>query len=70
MQVRAAVSAAFGDLQVILLRELAARLRAGDDQADRSLPVEATTDQLEAAVREAQAGLDKVRRNDPSSENP
>jgi len=59
MQARAAVSASLGDLQVCLLRELAARLEAWEDGTRRaSVRVEARTDQLEAAVREMRRVLD------------
>jgi hypothetical protein len=57
MQIRAATSAAFGELQVLLLRELTARLKVSDARPSHSLPVEASTDQLEAAVREAKSTL-------------
>ena len=49
---RAEASAAFGDLQVVLMRELAAGLRTGGTPADGTLRLEASADQVEAAVRE------------------
>lgn len=61
MRARAAASVAFGDMQVILMRELAVWLKAGDTPADRSLSVEAMTDQLETAVREMRCVLDAAQ---------
>ncbi|MEU4245650.1 hypothetical protein [Actinoplanes sp. NPDC026619] len=61
MQIRFALSTAFGDLQVALLRELAAQLKVGNAPPGHSLPVEAMTDQLEAAVREAQSIMIRVQ---------
>jgi hypothetical protein len=57
MRARAAASVAFGDLQVVLLRDLARRLRAGGVPPGRTMPIEATSDQLEAAVRELRSTL-------------
>jgi hypothetical protein len=64
LRLRAAVATAFGDLQVVLLRELTARLKAGDPGRGHSLPVEAMTDQLAAAVRETQFSLDAAQRHE------
>lgn len=55
MQARA--SEAFGSLQVLLLRDLVVRLKGQGQPAERTLPLEACTDQLEAAVRTLQARL-------------
>ena len=53
MQLKLWLSVAFGDVQIALMRELAARLKAGGTLAAQTLPLQASTDQLEAAVREA-----------------
>jgi hypothetical protein len=50
---RARTSAAFADLQVILTRDLATRLKASGTPAEYTLRLEAAVDQLEAAAREA-----------------
>ena len=70
VQVRAATCAALGELQVRLMRELTARLNASDAHANDSLPVDASTDQLEAAVREAKATLDTAPRHHPTAASP
>jgi hypothetical protein len=57
---RATTSAAFADLQVVLLRELAARLEADGATADCAVQVEATADQLEAATRQTWCALRSV----------
>ena len=46
------VSVAFGELQVLLLRRLAAQLTSAGVPAGQTLRLQASTDQLEAAVRE------------------
>ncbi|MDY7084555.1 MAG: hypothetical protein SYR96_05560 [Actinomycetota bacterium] len=51
LQARASASEAFGSLQVLLLRDLVVRLKGQGQPAERTLPLEACTDQLEAAVR-------------------
>jgi hypothetical protein len=62
LQARAA--AALADVQVILMRDLAARLRSGGAPAERTLRVEAAADQLEAAARETRHAL-QPRRTHP-----
>jgi hypothetical protein len=59
---QAEAAAAFADLQVILLRDLAARLRSGGAPAERTLRVEAAADQLEAAARETRHASQPARR--------
>jgi hypothetical protein len=49
---RAEASVAFGHLHVVLMRELAARLRTGGTPADNTPPMEALAYQLDAAIRE------------------
>jgi len=55
--VQARATAAFADLQVGILRNLAARLKAGGAAADCIVRLDAATDQLEAAVRETGRAL-------------
>jgi hypothetical protein len=50
-------AAELGELQVSLTRELTARLKAGGLPADWTVAVEASVDQLEAAVRGLQRGV-------------
>ncbi|WP_203784315.1 hypothetical protein [Paractinoplanes rishiriensis] len=50
---RARAAAAFADLQVILMRDLAGRLRTCGTPAEHTLGLEAAADQLEASAREA-----------------
>ncbi|MFI5897533.1 hypothetical protein ACIA5D_46350 [Actinoplanes sp. NPDC051513] len=49
---QARASAAFADIQVRLMRDLATRLRTSGTAADHTLALEAAADQLEAAARE------------------
>src|SRR3954463_10376785 len=57
MFLRARTSAAFADLQVILMRNLAIQLKTTGAPDEHLLRVEAAADQLEAAAREAWRGL-------------
>ncbi|GIM90087.1 hypothetical protein [Paractinoplanes toevensis] len=52
LSLRARTSAAFADLQVVILRDLAARLKADGASADCAVRVDAAADQLEAAARQ------------------
>jgi hypothetical protein len=54
---RAELAAALADLQVLLMRELAARLRTAATPDAHWLPVEASADQLEASVRQIRWAL-------------
>ncbi|WP_213005558.1 hypothetical protein [Paractinoplanes toevensis] len=54
---QARTSAAFADLQVVLLRDLAARLKAHGASAGCAVRVDAAADQLEAATRETWRAL-------------
>jgi hypothetical protein len=54
---RSRASAAFADLQVILMRDLAARLETRGTPAEYTLRLQAAADQLEAAAREARHAL-------------
>ena len=60
------MSAAFGDLEVALLRLLSARLKAAGGEAAPTVAVEAATDQLEAAVREAHLKCDAADETQPA----
>ena len=57
MRLEARAAAALADLQVIILRDLAGRLRSCDTPAGCALRLEAAADQLEAAAREARRPL-------------
>jgi len=54
---RARASAVFAELQVALLRNLVARLKADGAPADRLVRVDAAVDQLEGAARETRRVL-------------
>jgi hypothetical protein len=54
---RARTSAAFADLQVMLLRDLASRLATSEASTGDGLRVQATADQLEAAARESRRAV-------------
>lgn len=54
---RATAAAEFGSLQVILMRDLAARLRTAGTPAEHTVRLQASADQLEAAVREIRCVL-------------
>jgi len=56
MILRARTSAVFADVQVILMRDLAVRLKTTGAPAEHILRMEAAADQLEAAAREAWRG--------------
>jgi hypothetical protein len=64
MFLRARTSAAFADVQVILMRDLAARLKTSGIPAEHILRLEAAADQLEAAAREAWRVLQPNSPND------
>jgi hypothetical protein len=57
-----AVSVAFGELQVLLLRRLAAQLRCAGAPAGQTLRLQASTDQLEASVREGRNLMQGISR--------
>ncbi|MET0415194.1 MAG: hypothetical protein ABW022_04125 [Actinoplanes sp.] len=59
----AAISAAIGDLQVLLVRQLAAHLDAGGAPSSQTLRLHATADQLEASVRETRRALDRTTKH-------
>ncbi|MCY1145679.1 hypothetical protein OWR29_47405 [Actinoplanes sp. Pm04-4] len=52
LHVQTSISAAFGDLQVLLLRELSVQLKAHGASVADTLPLDASCDQLDAAVRD------------------
>ena len=57
LYLRARTSATFADLQVAVMRDLAARLKAGGAPAGHTVRVQAAADQLEAAARETWRAL-------------
>jgi len=54
---RTELAAALADLQVTLMRHLAARLRATGTPDPGWLPIDAAADQLEASARQARCTL-------------